>query len=358
MKVVITGGGTGGHIFPALAIARELKRRQIDVVYVGGTLGMETKLVPPTGIPFYQVRSGAVKNQSAGRIAKTLFQLGLGVLWSIRFLLKEKPAAVIGVGGYVSVPVVIASFLTRIPIFLQEQNASVGIANRFLGKLANKIFIGFEQAKVCFPKGRSIFTGNPLREAFTERALKPHDPKAQQLLILGGSQGAQAINNCIVALLPKILERFPEITILHQTGVKDLEMVKAAYENHKTRCVAVPFIEDMVSAYENASLVIARSGALTCSELIQVQRPAILVPFPRRGQNDQTANAYYLQSENTVRVVEQGPDFELRFWAVFSETFPEVRLRTMATGFSRLRRESGLVSIGDHVERELGAKRR
>ena len=189
-KIIITGGGTGGHVFPALAIAEEMRDRDYRVLYVGTTRGMEAKLVPEKGFPFFTVNTGSVKNQKALKVLKTLFQLVGAVGWAIRFLRREKPAAVIGVGGYVSVPTCVAAFLLRIPVFLQEQNTSVGIANRFLGKLSRKIFLGFDQARDYFPSAKCVFTGNPIRKDFYSEALPPYNASGKCLVILGGSQGA------------------------------------------------------------------------------------------------------------------------------------------------------------------------
>lgn len=353
-KVVITGGGTGGHVFPAIAIAEELRKRKISVLYVGSERGMESKFVPEKGFPFYSVSSGAIKNQSALKILSTLFQLLQGIVWSVRFLMKEKPQLTIGVGGYVSFPICFASFLLRIPIFLQEQNASVGISNRILGRLATRIFLGFEEAKSAFNPRKCVVSGNPLREVFFGPEVKPYQPQKNHLLVLGGSQGARAINEAVMELSGEILRTFPGITITHQTGVSDAKKVEAHYQQMAPgRFQAKPFINNMVEAYNEASLVICRSGALTVSELIQVGRPAIFIPYPRRGQNDQTANARFLESSGAAKVVEQGPDFKSRLWDSLQACFTPPQLQEMAFKTSRLRSPSGLATIGDQVENAL-----
>lgn len=316
---------------------------------------MEAKLVPPTGIPLHTLKTGAVKNQSFVRILRTLWLLLGAVGWSLRFLRRERPQAVVGVGGYVSVPVCFAAFLLRIPIFLQEQNVSVGIANRFLGRLARKVFLGFSQATQYFPKNRGVVTGNPVRKDFLRNDFPVADPAANTLFIFGGSQGAKAINDAILALLPDLVTQVPNLKIVHQTGEKELGPVKAAYETkwRGGNYEVLPFVTDMAGTYAKASLVVSRSGALTTSELIQVGRPSILVPFPRKGQNDQTANAYFLQENKVARVVEQGEDFHNRFRKIFFETFRTDELREMGRHFSGLRVGNPLVTIGDHIEKAL-----
>lgn len=357
-KIVITGGGTGGHVFPALAIADEMKRRGYTVLYVGTSHGMEAKLVPEKGYPFYTVKTGSVKNQGVGKVLKTSFQLFFAIVWALRFLLKEKPAAVLGVGGYVSVPLCVAAFVLRVPLFLQEQNSSVGIANRFLGKLATRIFLGFESARPSFPEGKCFVTGNPLRASFYEKDFPKHDPHGKNLLVMGGSQGAKAINDAMTSLLGELEKNFPGIQIVHQTGQKDFPVVLKEYEKSFTGKYDVrPFLTDMPAPYRNASLVIARSGALTVSELLQVGRPALFVPYPRQGQNDQTSNAYLLEKMGVARVVEQGENFRERFWKTLQETFQPAQLEKMGQSASKLQSQHAPASIGDLVEESLQATR-
>jgi len=355
--IAITGGGTGGHIFPALAIAQELKARGFSILYIGSANGMEARLVPEKGVRFLTVASGAVKNQSFLKILSTIGKLirGIGQAWKI--LGKEKPSAVVGVGGYVSVPVCLATVLRGIPLFLQEQNASVGIANRVLAPLSRNVFLGFEKAKNDLPAKRCIHTGNPLRQEITRADFPAYQAQANSLLIMGGSQGALAVNQVISELLPELARLYPGLSIVHQTGVKDLERTRAAYaKDFPGKFEVVPFIQDVAAAYARASFVVARSGALTVSELIAVGRPALFVPFPRKGQNDQTTNAYLLESHGAARVVEQGPQFKERFWAAFSSAFKPETLSKMAQSYSGLRTSGALASIGDRIEAVVGAK--
>jgi UDP-N-acetylglucosamine--N-acetylmuramyl-(pentapeptide) pyrophosphoryl-undecaprenol N-acetylglucosamine transferase len=354
-KIVITGGGTGGHVFPALAISEELIRRGFSVVYVGSPSGFEARFIPDKGIPFIPISSGAVKNQSFIKIFKSFLRILASVFRCIILLKKERPSAVIGVGGYVSVPTSIAAYCLRIPLFLQEQNTSVGIANRFLGRLSNKIFLGFPQAESYFNPKKCIVTGNPIRQEFFAETFPKYDPQSNFLLIMGGSQGAIAINDAVIACLPKLKEKFPGLKILHQTGVKDKDRVEAEYKKYfPSQGTVIAFITDVVSAYAKASVIVARSGALTVAELIQVGRPAVLVPYPRKGQNDQTTNAYYLEQNGAAKVVEQGNNFNERFWNTLLETMESSKLSQMALNFSRLRSGNALVTIGDRVEEAVG----
>lgn len=354
-KILFTGGGTGGHVFPALAMAEEMQRRGFAIQYVGTSQGMESKLVPKKGIPFFTVRTGAVKNQSLLKIVKTLFQLVQAVAWSWRFLGKERPDGVIGVGGYVSVPVCFAAVLRNIPLFIQEQNATAGIANRVLARWAHQVFLGFALAKDGLPANKCLVTGNPLRKEMDRPDFPAHNPNANCLLIMGGSQGAHAINEVVVELLPEIEKLSLGMRILHQTGEKDYDFVKAAYEkSYRGPFTVVPFITDMAKAYSDASMVIARSGALTVSELIAVGRPALLVPFPRKGQNDQTTNAYFLEREGAAIVVEQGENFKARFLSRFQNLLSPSTLSEMGKNYCKLRTPGALATIGDQVEKQIG----
>ena len=249
-----------------------------------------------------------------------------------------------------SVPVCMAASLLRIPVFLQEQNVSVGIANRALAKFARRVFLGFPQAASHFPAGKTLTTGNPLRPELASQEFPSFNPNANRLLVTGGSQGARALNETIVALLPELDRGFPGISILHQTGQGDHASVLAAYQkSFKGKFEVVPFIDDMVSAYGGASLVLCRSGALTVSELIQVGRPALFVPYPRVGQNDQTANAYFIEKEGAARVVEQGDRFKERLWAVLTDVLNPTRLDEMSKCYSRLRSSGATATIADEV---------
>ncbi len=351
MKIVITGGGTGGHVFPALAIAEELRSRGHELLYIGSDRGLEARLAPEKNIRFIPVRTGPVKNQSLLRKIKTVFQLVSATLWSYRLLRRERIGAVVGVGGYISVPVALAGFLLRIPVFLQEQNVSVGIANRFLGRISRRIFLGFPEAAKYFPADKCVFTGNPIRKEFF-KPLPSYNPEAKTLLILGGSQGAKAINQVITQSLSRIPSDWK---IIHQTGVSDADAVRATYEkSFKGTFTVKPFIENMVDTMASASVVVSRSGAVTVSELVQIGRPVIFVPFPRRGQNDQTDNARWVESHGGALVVEQGEQFSERFWSAWDSIFENHRLGAMAASFSTLRRPSAIATIGDRIEAELG----
>ncbi len=348
-KIVITGGGTGGHVFPALAIAEELQKRGHEVLYIGSDRGMEAKLAPQKSVRFLPIRTGPLKNQSLLRRIKTVFQLLGAIAWSLRLLRRDKVEAVVGVGGYISAPMCVAGFLLRLPVFLQEQNVSVGIANRLLGKMSRRIFLGFPEAAAYFDARKCVPTGNPIRKEFFE-PLPPYDPEGKTLVILGGSQGARSINQMITANLGKLPQ---DLHIIHQTGISDVESVRTAYRGYPGKVEVTAFIEDMVGTMSRATVVVSRSGAITVSELVQVGRPCILIPFPRQGQNDQTDNAQWLAKHGTAVIVEQGDGFAERFLSAWNQIYRKDALSLMAQGFSGLRRPPAIATIGDRIEEEL-----
>lgn len=340
-------------MFPALAIAEELKARGHEMLYVGSNRGLEAKLAPEKGVRFLAVKTGPVKNQKLTRLFRTFFELFAAVIWSLRLLRREKIEAVVGVGGYISVPVCVAAFLLRKPVFLQEQNVSVGIANRFLGRISRKIFLGFPEAARYFANDKVVVTGNPIRKEFFG-PIPAYNAEGMTLLVLGGSQGAKAINQVIL----QSLDRFPpNLKIVHQTGVSDEGPTQSAYKTLRPgRATAHAFITDMVSAMAEATVVVSRSGAVTVSELVQVGRPCILVPFPRQGQNDQTDNARWLERNGAGVVVEQGEGFKERFQAAWDQVFKRESLAKMAESFSALRRPPAIATICDQIEGALREK--
>ncbi len=349
-KIAITGGGTGGHVFPALSIADEFKKRGFEVLYVGTEKGMESKLVPEKGYRFFTVNTGAVKNQSVVKKLKTALSLFSGIFWAIGFLLKEKPLAVIGVGGYVSFPLSIAAFIVRTPLYLQEQNSSVGIANSFLGKIATKIFLGFEGALSYFPQKKCLVTGNPLRTQFFEKREDKYNPQIKNIVILGGSQGAQSVNNAILKIRERLFTLYPDLKIFHQAGSKNVEeLKKQAGEQFAGRHEIFAFCEDMLSLYEKASLIIARSGAITVTELVQMNRPAILIPLPRIGQNDQVDNAKFMEKIGGAFMLEQKPGFEEALLAKIIDTLHPDKLQKMHASLLAVSHQNPVKLIADTV---------
>jgi UDP-N-acetylglucosamine--N-acetylmuramyl-(pentapeptide) pyrophosphoryl-undecaprenol N-acetylglucosamine transferase len=285
-RVVIAGGGTGGHVFPALALAEALSGRGADVQMMGTAAGLEARVVPGAGYPLHLVAGRAVRGGGATRAFGGLAAALRGVGEARGILRRLRPCVVVGVGGYASVAAVIAARLGRTPTLLQEQNAIPGLANRYLGRVSDRICLGFAAAARWFPAGRTVHTGNPIRAA----VLRGSGP-GPDLLVFGGSQGARTINRAAVAAAPALAARLGGRAILHQTGTADLEEVRQGYAAAGVAADVRPFIDDMGAAYGRAALVVARAGAMSCAEITARGLPAVLVPYPHAADDHQRANA-------------------------------------------------------------------
>ncbi|PLX38940.1 MAG: undecaprenyldiphospho-muramoylpentapeptide beta-N-acetylglucosaminyltransferase [Deltaproteobacteria bacterium] len=289
MRLLVTGGGTGGHLYPGVAIAQELlSRGGHEVIYAGSPSGIEARVLPGLGLEFAPVTSGGIVGKGLAGKVKGLLSVLKGFGEASALIRRFKPDATIGVGGYVSFPVVAWSALRGVPSAIQEQNAKAGLANRVLGKLVRSVFLGDEGAKAEFPEGKAVLTGNPLRAVFSSP--KPYEipgEGAVRVLVLGGSQGARSLNTKVPEAIRSIGS---EVEVVHQCGKGNLEEVKVRYGDME-RVKVVEFIEEMDEAYGRAQIVIARAGALTVAELAASARPALLIPFPYAAGNHQEANA-------------------------------------------------------------------
>lgn len=288
--LVIAGGGTGGHIFPGVAIAEAWKNRGGAVTFVGTPQGQEADIVPRYGFPIRLMTVGKLKGTGLKQKIKTFASLP-GSILQARTLLKElKPSVVLGIGGYASGPLVLAANWLGIPTAITDQNAQPGMTNRLLGKLVKKVFLSFEESEVFFPKAKIRQVGNPIRSEIRHAAYPTSfDPFG--LFIFGGSQGAKAVNEAVLGALDLLQDLWPKLKITHQAGKVDFETVKAFYLSRKLPATVSLFFSDMNEPYAKAHLVICRSGAGTITELALSGRPALLVPYPTAADDHQTKNA-------------------------------------------------------------------
>ncbi len=284
-------GGTGGHIFPALAVAEALAIRKVPVVWLGADGGMETRLVPQHGIEIKTIGIKGLRGKGVFTLVTAPFTLSLAVMQAIRILMDLKPRAVLGMGGFAAGPGGIAAFITRTPLFVHEQNAIPGMTNRWLAKVSQRVMQGFEGA---FPEAlKPLHVGNPVRqniiaiappvERFATRTGLP------RLLVVGGSLGAKKFNEVVPDTLAMLASSM-HFLVTHQSGEKTLKIAQNAYAEAGIDAEVTSFIDDMAAAYAQADLVIARSGALTVAELEQVGVASILVPYPHAVDDHQTAN--------------------------------------------------------------------
>jgi UDP-N-acetylglucosamine--N-acetylmuramyl-(pentapeptide) pyrophosphoryl-undecaprenol N-acetylglucosamine transferase len=313
MKVVIAGGGTGGHLYPGIAIAREvLRERDNDVLFIGTRQGIEAKVLPREGLPVRFITVGKLKGMKFSSIIKTIVTLPLSVIQSIRLLLEKRPDVVIGVGGYSSGPVALAAWFVRVPLVIVEPNSYAGLANRNLGRLASKVILCFPGtgAQTFFSAKKTKKVGPLVRkgidEGNREKALKDFGlrPGNFTIFVMGGSGGAHAINMAMKGTA-NILNKIEHLQILHQTGEKDVAEVEARYRDAGVKAVVLPYIHDMAGAYAAADLVVSRSGATTVAELAVCGKRAVLIPFPFAADNHQEYNARTLAERGAAVVITQ-----------------------------------------------------
>lgn len=302
-KVLIMAGGTGGHIFPALAVAQGLIARGVEVAWLGRAEGMEADIVTKAGLPLFTIHVGGLRGHGWRRLVLAPWQLLCAVKQARQHMQHWQPDLVFGFGGYVSGPGGVAAFLRRIPLFIQEQNAVPGYTNRILAKMAKKVFAAFPGA--FKDSARLKISGNPLRQSL----LQLSDPKARlgtrqgpvHILVMGGSQGAKALNEAVPEALKKALNE-STVRVQHQSGPHHYDAVVAAYAN-MNGVEVMPFIDDMAAAYNWADLVIARAGAATVSELAAIGLASVLIPYPHAVDDHQTKNAAYLEKNGATRVI-------------------------------------------------------
>ena len=294
MRLLIAGGGTGGHLFPGLALGEEVKTRhpRNDVLFVGSARGIEAREVPKAGYPLELIDVGPLKRMGLRGFLRGVFRLPISFWQSFKVLRKFDPDVVVGVGGYSSGPVVLVAWMLGIPTAVQEQNALPGFTNKILGRFVDAVFIAFEEARKFFPARKTHLLGNPIRRAFLDNYLHTKTPVERlSIFVTGGSQGAHVLNLRVAEAMESLGGE--KIEILHQTGVKDLEEIQKRYQKLPA-AKAAAFIDDMPLAYAGADLLICRAGATTIAELTVCKKPAILVPFPFAADDHQTVNAHSL----------------------------------------------------------------
>lgn len=307
MKMLLAGGGTGGHLFPAVALAQRLLESDPNsqVLFIGTAAGLEATVLPELGLSLETINISGIAGRGLLERLRVVPSLFKSVRHSLDILKKFQPDVVVGVGGYASGPALLAADLSGIPFLIHEQNAEFGITNRFLARRAKRICLSFppRDGKGVM-HGRTVLTGNPVRCGIAEVGEIPAEERT--LLVFGGSRGAQAINDAVVAILPELTRLCPDLRIIHQTGSSDYERIRASYcamgistEN------LFPFLHDMASAYAQAHLVLCRSGATTLAELTAAGRPAVLIPYPYAAADHQTENARVLADQGAALLLPQ-----------------------------------------------------
>lgn len=307
MKVLIAAGGTGGHIYPAIAVAREILRRDANssVRFVGTTKGLETKLVPDAGFELSLIESAGLKNVGLFGKLKGLLVLPKSFLAARKLINEFEPDVVVGAGGYVTGSVLLTASLMRVPTLVMESNALPGFTNRRLAPFVTKAALTFPEALRFFGE-KGVVTGNPVRREFFDIELKSRENNGFCLLIFGGSQGARAINNAVIEALPLLENYKNKLKITHQTGEADFEKIKKGYVENGFQAADVrPYIKDMMNEFARADLIICRAGATTCAELAAAGRASIMIPLPTAADDHQRKNAEALQTAGAARMILQ-----------------------------------------------------
>lgn len=307
LAVVFAGGGTGGHLYPGLAVARELARQrpEVQISFAGTARGLEATVVPREGFPLDLIRSVGIKGQSLAARARGIGMLVPSTQDAWELLSRRRPSVVIGVGGYSSGPVVMLAALRRVPTLVLEQNVVPGLTNRLLARVVDAAAVSYDDTRSFFG-ARAFVSGNPVRAEFFDVGEPPAMVgRPPQVLVLGGSQGAHAVNVAMVAAMPLVLARLPGVALVHQTGTRDLEVIRRGYQDHAVAAEASAFLDPVVEAVRRADLIVCRAGATTLAELAAAGRPAILIPFPAATDDHQRKNAAVLARQDAAVVLDE-----------------------------------------------------
>ncbi|MDY6973331.1 MAG: undecaprenyldiphospho-muramoylpentapeptide beta-N-acetylglucosaminyltransferase [Thermodesulfobacteriota bacterium] len=307
-RIIIAGGGTGGHLFPGIAVAMELEKRsdKAEILFLVGRRGLGSEIVARYGYGVAPIDVEGLKGRGWKRGVSVLVKLPRSVFQSASIIKKVSPALVLGMGGYAAGPVCLSARLMGIPTAIHEQNSYPGLTNRLLSRFVDRAFISFEESRVHF-KGRAVLlTGTPVRdELFSGRGLVREERKKFTVLIVGGSQGARAINEAFAAALVHLKSRGRILDVIHQTGETDYARVLEDYRNRGVQGQLIPFIEDMTTAYNRANLVVSRAGATTIFELAALGKPCILIPYPYSTNQHQEINARCLARAGAAHMIRQ-----------------------------------------------------
>jgi UDP-N-acetylglucosamine--N-acetylmuramyl-(pentapeptide) pyrophosphoryl-undecaprenol N-acetylglucosamine transferase len=345
-RFLMAGGGTGGHVIPALAVARELRSRGRELFFVGTVRGLEAKLVPQEGFHLEIIEIGGLNRVGFEQRVTTLFRLPVTTLGCLRY----KPAAVFSMGGYVAGPPVMAAIARQIPVVVMEPNAIPGFTNRIIGRVVTRALVSFPETARYFPAGRTELTGLPVREEFFQIPPKPRGA-VLNLLVTGGSQGSRTLNRASRQSWPLFRKAGFPVRIVHQSGPAGFEDMRAAFAQSGLEGEVVPFIMDMPAAFAAADLVVCRSGAGAVSELAAGGKPSVLVPFPFAADDHQAHNAEALDRGGAARLVRDTEMTGERLIAVVQElASASGRLETMAEAARQFARPGAARRAADILE--------
>lgn len=365
-RLLIAGGGTGGHLFPGVAVAEELKRLYpaSEVLFVGTTRGIESRVLPDLGWALQHIEVSGLKTVGMMGALRGALRVPGALVQSRRVIKGFSPDVVIGVGGYASGPVVLAARLMGIRTAILEQNSIPGLTNRILGKVAKRIFLSFAHTRQFFKARKSELVGNPIRQQILDGLREEGSgdgdsgKPALRLFVFGGSQGAVSVNTMCCAAASLLLEQGIELDIVHQTGKADLEATQARYQQARIPAVCRAFIDDMASEYKAADLIVSRAGATTIAELGIVGRPAVLIPYPHAANNHQELNAQEMVAAGAALMLRQKDNEDGKaLAAMLSELYCDEGKRTsMAAAMRSLGRADAATKVVDWAVSNVDAK--
>ena len=348
MRMIVTGGGTGGHLFPGIAVAEEMLRRfpQGRILFVSTDRAIDNKTLAARSFEKKAIACLPLKGKSVWGTLKSVAQLPISLWQALRIVRAFRPQLVLGVGGYVTGPVVLAARLMGVKTCIHEQNSIPGMANRMLGKIVDQIYISIPGSEDFFPKGKAVLTGNPVRAELLHEAGQQKDHAARKMvLVLGGSQGAHRVNGLMVEAFAENLSADP-VQVRHQTGSSDEAWVRKAYGEAGVAAQVSSFITDMAAAYREADLVVSRAGATTLAELAVLGKPAILIPYPYAADDHQTTNAAFLAAGGAALMFQEqeldGPKLRGEILGLLNDA---PRLQSMAAQMKQYARPEATAAI-------------
>ncbi len=302
MRLIMAGGGTGGHLFPGLAVAREFQERDMTtkILFIGTEAGIESRVLPHEGFPLEVLPIKGIKGRGLPGLMQALYGIPASLYASLRIIGRFRPDFILGLGGYASGPFLLAGKMKRIPCAILEQNLRPGLTNRILARVVDRVFTTFEESAAYLPGSKIVQTGNPVRWGRLPEMSKGGD---FTLLIFGGSAGAHKINLCALDALDKLRDLASKVRVIHQTGAADFNSIKSAYASLPFRADVLPFIDRMDEAYAQADLVVCRAGATTIAELTNYGKAAILIPYPYAAHDHQKLNAQALQRRGAAEMI-------------------------------------------------------
>lgn len=335
--ILIAGGGTGGHLFPGVAIAEAIRRfdPSVQIRFVGTARGLEARVVPELGYDLTLIDVSGLKTVGGWGALKGLFRLPRALWQAVRLLRRERPRAVLGVGGYASGPVLLAAWLLRIPTAICEQNSIPGLTNKWLGRIVQRVFLSFETAAAYFPAHKCMTVGNPIRHAIVTSLALPRSANAvPHVLVSGGSLGARAMNPIVADALILLASEMP-LRITHQTGEQGLADTQARYQAAGVAAMCHAFVRDMATLYREVDVVVGRAGATTVAELALAGLPAVFIPYPFAADNHQETNAQAMVAAGGARMVRQADLTSVALADVLRPLVREVTVRAQMSAAMR-----------------------